>query len=196
MVFDLKIAGQYNANGDGRADRHHDPLSRTEIHYETRKQTCRVPQVLLRTSRKLKANARSRMDKVLARSAARNEPASAPAARPSICWTTFASTITARPYPLNQVAQLHVPEPAMITVQPWDTSIIRRHRKGDPELRSRPQPFERRQDRPHSDPAAHRGAPPRPGKKLSHIAEERRVDSAQCPSRCQRTSEKAGQGQS
>jgi ribosome recycling factor len=28
------------------------------------------------------------------------------------------------PTPLNQVAQLHVPEPAMITVQPWDSSTI------------------------------------------------------------------------
>jgi ribosome recycling factor len=28
------------------------------------------------------------------------------------------------PTPLNQVATLHVPEPAMITVQPWDTSLI------------------------------------------------------------------------
>jgi ribosome recycling factor len=28
------------------------------------------------------------------------------------------------PVPLNQVAQLHVPEPALITVQPWDASLI------------------------------------------------------------------------
>ncbi|MEP7352763.1 MAG: ribosome recycling factor [Acidobacteriota bacterium] len=28
------------------------------------------------------------------------------------------------PTPLNQVANLHVPEPAMITVQPWDVSQI------------------------------------------------------------------------
>ena len=28
------------------------------------------------------------------------------------------------PTPLNQVANLHVPEPALITVQPWDVSII------------------------------------------------------------------------
>ena len=28
------------------------------------------------------------------------------------------------PTPLNQVAQLHVPEPAMITIQPWDTSML------------------------------------------------------------------------
>jgi ribosome recycling factor len=28
------------------------------------------------------------------------------------------------PTPLNQVANLHVPEPGMITVQPWDASQI------------------------------------------------------------------------
>ncbi|MCC6292550.1 MAG: ribosome recycling factor [Bryobacterales bacterium] len=28
------------------------------------------------------------------------------------------------PTPLNQVATLHVPEPAMITAQPWDASVI------------------------------------------------------------------------
>ena len=28
------------------------------------------------------------------------------------------------PTPLNQVANLHVPEPGMITIQPWDTSQI------------------------------------------------------------------------
>lgn len=29
------------------------------------------------------------------------------------------------PSPLNQVATLHVPEPTMITIQPWDSSLIR-----------------------------------------------------------------------
>src|SRR3954452_9560424 len=28
------------------------------------------------------------------------------------------------PTPLNQVANLHVPEPSMITLQPWDVSLI------------------------------------------------------------------------
>src|SRR5215211_3115359 len=28
------------------------------------------------------------------------------------------------PTPLNQVGTLHVPEPFMITLQPWDTSLI------------------------------------------------------------------------
>ncbi len=30
MVFDMHVAGQYNANGDGRRDRHHDSLSPRE----------------------------------------------------------------------------------------------------------------------------------------------------------------------
>jgi ribosome recycling factor len=79
------------------------------------------------------------------------------------------------PVPLNQVAQLHVPEPAMITVQPWDTSIIRDIEKGirnadlglnpsnDGKIIRVPIPpltEERRRDL---------------AKKLSHVAEERRV---------------------
>src|SRR5581483_6535349 len=28
------------------------------------------------------------------------------------------------PTPLNQVANLHVPEPSLITIQPWDVSLI------------------------------------------------------------------------
>jgi ribosome recycling factor len=79
------------------------------------------------------------------------------------------------PTPLNQVAQLHVPEPAMITVQPWDTSMIRPIEKAirDSDLGVNPSndgkivripipPLteERRRDL---------------AKKLSHVAEERRV---------------------
>jgi len=77
--------------------------------------------------------------------------------------------------PLNQVAQLHVPEPAMITVQPWDASTIRDIEKAirsadlglnpsnDGKIVRVPIPpltQERRRDL---------------AKKLSHIAEERRV---------------------
>jgi ribosome recycling factor len=79
------------------------------------------------------------------------------------------------PVPLNQVAQLHVPEPAMITVQPWDTSMINAIEKAirsadlglnpgnDGKLVRVPIPpltEERRRDL---------------AKRLSHIAEERRV---------------------
>src|SRR5690242_11575225 len=77
--------------------------------------------------------------------------------------------------PLNQVAQWHVPEPAMITVQPWDTSMIgvieKAIRNADLGLNPSndgkivrvpipPLTEERRRDL---------------AKKLSHIAEERRV---------------------
>lgn len=79
------------------------------------------------------------------------------------------------PVPLNQVAQLHVPEPAMITVQPWDASTIGAIEKAirnsdlglnpsnDGKLIRIPIPpltEERRRDL---------------AKKLSHVAEERRV---------------------
>ena len=79
------------------------------------------------------------------------------------------------PVPINQVAQLHVPEPGMITVQPWDTSsiagiekVIRTSDLGlnpsnDGKIIRIPIPpltEERRRDL---------------AKKLSHIAEERRV---------------------
>jgi ribosome recycling factor len=79
------------------------------------------------------------------------------------------------PVPLNQVAQLHVPEPALITVQPWDASTIREIEKAirqadlglnpsnDGKIVRVPIPpltEERRRDL---------------AKKLSHFAEERRV---------------------
>lgn len=79
------------------------------------------------------------------------------------------------PTPLNQVAQLHVPEPAMITVQPWDASQIREIEKAirnadlglnpsnDGKIVRVPIPpltEERRREL---------------AKKLSHLAEERRV---------------------
>ena len=79
------------------------------------------------------------------------------------------------PVPLNQVGQLHVPEPAMITVQPWDTSMLGAIEKAirnadlglnpgnDGKIIRIPIPpltEERRRDL---------------AKKLSHIAEERRV---------------------
>ena len=63
------------------------------------------------------------------------------------------------PTPLNQVANLHVPEPFMITIQPWDVSQIgpieKAIRTSDLGLESR----QRRQDHPPADPAADRGAP-------------------------------------
>jgi ribosome recycling factor len=79
------------------------------------------------------------------------------------------------PTPLNQVAQLHVPEPALITVQPWDNSIIGAIEKGirladlglnpsnDGKIIRIPVP-------PLTEDRRRELA-----KKLNHVAEERRV---------------------
>jgi ribosome recycling factor len=79
------------------------------------------------------------------------------------------------PVPLNQVAQLHVPEPALITVQPWDTSMLGAIEKA---IRNADLGFN-----PGNDGKVIRcPIPPLTeerrrdlAKKLSHIAEERRV---------------------
>jgi ribosome recycling factor len=79
------------------------------------------------------------------------------------------------PTPLNQVAQLHVPEPALITIQPWDNTIIGAIEKGiriadlglnpsnDGKIIRIPVP-------PLTEDRRRELA-----KKLSHVAEERRV---------------------
>ena len=79
------------------------------------------------------------------------------------------------PTPLNQVAQLHVPEPALITVQPYDTSLVGAIEKG---IRIAALGFN-----PSNDGKIIRiPVPPLTedrrrelAKKLSHVAEERRV---------------------
>ncbi len=122
----------------------------------------------------VEANARTRMDKVLVD--LQHEMTSIRTGRASIgLLDSVRVDYYGSPVPLNQVAQLHVPEPAMITVQPWDTSTISAIEKAirnadlglnpsnDGKLIRIPVPpltEERRRDL---------------AKKLSHIAEERRV---------------------
>ncbi len=122
----------------------------------------------------VEANARTRMDKVLVD--LQHEMTSIRTGRASIgLLDSVRVDYYGSPVPLNQVAQLHVPEPAMITVQPWDTSTINAIEKAirnadlglnpsnDGKLIRIPVPpltEERRRDL---------------AKKLSHIAEERRV---------------------
>jgi ribosome recycling factor len=73
--------------------------------------------------KEVEANARSRMEKVLAD--LQNEMAHIRTGRASISLLDSVRVdYYGSPVPLNQVAQLHVPEPAMITVQPWDASTI------------------------------------------------------------------------
>lgn len=124
--------------------------------------------------KEVESNARSRMDKVLVDM--QGEMAQFRTGRASInLLDNVRVEYYGSPVPLNQVAQLHVPEPAMITVQPWDASMIREIEKGvrqadlglnpsnDGKIVRIPIPpltEERRRDL---------------AKKLSHFAEERRV---------------------
>src|SRR5581483_9913122 len=124
--------------------------------------------------KEVEGNARTRMDKVLGE--LQQEMAHIRTGRASISLLdSIRVDYYGSPVPLNQVAQLHVPEPAMITVQPWDTSTIGAVEKAirnsdlglnpsnDGKIVRVPIPpltEERRRDL---------------AKKLSHIAEERRV---------------------
>jgi ribosome recycling factor len=127
-----------------------------------------------RNIKEVEANARTRMEKVLGE--LQHEMAHIRTGRASIgLLDSVRVDYYGSPVPLNQVAQLHVPEPAMITVQPWDASTIGAIEKAirnadlglnpsnDGKIVRVPIPpltEERRRDL---------------AKKLSHIAEERRV---------------------
>jgi ribosome recycling factor len=128
----------------------------------------------VQTIKEIDVEARNRMEKVLAE--LQHEMSTVRTGRASInLLDSVRVEAYGSPVPLNQVAQLHVPEPAMITVQPWDTSMLSAIEKAirnsnlglnpgnDGKLVRVPIPAlteERRRDL---------------AKKLSHIAEERRV---------------------
>jgi ribosome recycling factor len=138
-------------------------------------QSAANPTSTLKSVKDVEASARARMDKVLAD--LQQEMAHIRTGRASISLLDSVRVdYYGSPVPLNQVAQLHVPEPAMITVQPWDASTIRDIEKAirsadlglnpsnDGKIVRVPIPpltEERRRDL---------------AKKLSHIAEERRVN--------------------
>ena len=130
---------------------------------------------LFKSVKEVESNARTRMEKVLADLG--GDMAQFRTGRASInLLDNIRVDYFGSPVPLNQVAQLHVPEPAMITVQPWDSSNIREIEKAirqadlglnpsnDGKIIRVPIPpltEERRRDM---------------AKKLSHFAEERRVN--------------------
>lgn len=133
-----------------------------------------APASTFKNVKEVESNARTRMEKVLVD--LQHEMSHIRTGRASISLLDSVRVdYYGSPVPLNQVAQLHVPEPAMITVQPWDASTIGPIEKAirnadlglnpsnDGKLVRIPIPpltEERRRDL---------------AKKLSHIAEERRV---------------------
>src|SRR5271165_1096209 len=75
------------------------------------------------SSKEVEAHLRTRMDKALAD--LQHEMAAIRTGRASISLLdNIRVDYYGTPTPINQLATLHVPEPGMITVQPWDTSQI------------------------------------------------------------------------
>src|SRR5258708_35231726 len=75
------------------------------------------------TIREVEASARTRMEKVL--HDLQHEMTGIRTGRASVSlFDSIRVDYYGTPTPLNQLATLHVPEPALITVQPWDASQI------------------------------------------------------------------------
>jgi ribosome recycling factor len=79
--------------------------------------------ISFKSVKEVEANAKSRMDKALAD--LQHDMAGVRTGRASVSLldnvrADYYGTLT----PLNQLATLHVPEPSLITVQPWDVSQI------------------------------------------------------------------------
>jgi ribosome recycling factor len=77
----------------------------------------------MKTTKEVEANAKSRMEKAI--TDMQHEMASIRTGRASVSiFDNVRVDYYGTPTPLNQVANLHVPEPALITIQPWDNSQI------------------------------------------------------------------------
>jgi ribosome recycling factor len=78
---------------------------------------------VFQTVKEIESNAKVRMEKVL--SDLQHDMAGVRTGRASV---TLLDSVRAdyygTPTPLNQMATLHVPEPTLITLQPWDVSLI------------------------------------------------------------------------
>src|SRR3954470_4804036 len=75
------------------------------------------------TVKEVEANVRTRMDKAM--TDLQHEMATIRTGRASLgVLDHIRVDYYGTPTPLNQVANLHVPEPSMITIQPWDVSQI------------------------------------------------------------------------
>ena len=79
--------------------------------------------VTFKSVREIEANAKTRMEKALAD--LQHDMAGVRTGRASVnLLDNVRADYYGTPTPLNQMATLHVPEPSLITVQPWDVSQI------------------------------------------------------------------------
>jgi ribosome recycling factor len=82
-----------------------------------------APATTFNSTKEVQANLKSRMDKAI--SDMQHEMASIRTGRASLgILDHIRVDYYGTPTPLNQLANLHVPEPSLITIQPWDVSQI------------------------------------------------------------------------
>src|SRR5487761_2187883 len=82
-----------------------------------------VPNQAFQNVREVEAHSRARMDKVL--TGLEQDMASIRTGRASVgIFDNVKVDYYGTPTPLNQLSNLHVPEPSLITIQPWDVSQI------------------------------------------------------------------------
>lgn len=78
---------------------------------------------VFKSAQDVESSARARMDKVLA--VLQHDMAGIRTGRASISmFDDLKVDYYGTPTPINQVANLHVPEPSLVTIQPWDVSQI------------------------------------------------------------------------
>lgn len=78
---------------------------------------------VFKSAQEVESNAKARMDKVLM--VLQHDMASIRTGRASIgMFDDLKVDYYGTPTPINQVANLHVPEPSLVTIQPWDVSQI------------------------------------------------------------------------
>ncbi len=200
--FQSEYARQYNAYVDGRNHRHRDSLAawaaspaetRFGDLYENR--TARSTQrPAFNSVKEVEANMKTRMDKAI--SDLQHEMASIRTGRASLgILDHIRVDYYGTPTPLNQVANLHVPEPSLITIQPWDVSQIGPIEKAIRTSDLGLNPVQRRQGHPLAHSAAHRGAPQGAGEEAARRRGAPPRGGAQHPPRRQRSRQEASQGQ-
>src|SRR3984957_5100008 len=82
-----------------------------------------VPASNFKSVKEVEASAKARMEKAV--TDLQNEMSGIRTGRASVSiFDTLKVDYYGTPTPINQVANLHVPEPSLITIQPWDVSQI------------------------------------------------------------------------
>ena len=135
IVFNMEREGNIERALQGRAGR--DDRQRREL-------ACRTT-IIARRRRAHEEGARAPRPRVHHR-----------AHRPRVgarCSRTSRSSTTAARCRCSQVAAVKSPEPHCSSIEPWDKAMLSAHREGDPGLRPRPEPEQRRHDHPPAVPA-------------------------------------------